>query len=388
MAQEKEQLYYPLFDYLRFALASVVMLGHDNLLPWAHSAKLAVDVFFALSGWLIGNILLKTEVRELPKFYFNRAVRIWIPYFIALTLVIIASLLKDPIDAKWYEFIVYKITWVYNLFGIPQLETCRSCMPLDSTANHFWSVNAEEQFYLLAPIFLVVFAKYGRSALLWGLLIVSLWLLTMYAPIALGVLAAILHSRFPHFHRRTDVRAFLFIIFVGCCAGLYSGNYYTVYAPILAISAVLLLAVEGKKHDIGVFLGGMSYPLYLNHWIGVFFFNLALEPFGLRDSGWRNLLSAIMNYAIAAFLYGLVERRVLSLRGKYYTAKRGLIFTVLAYISVIIGLAFGGLLTESTHILAVFVIFFVGAAIVLFSVTTGSRSKEKSTQGLSSATST
>ena len=40
--------YYPYFDYLRIALATIVML--------AQSGNLAVQMFFDLSGWLIGGI--------------------------------------------------------------------------------------------------------------------------------------------------------------------------------------------------------------------------------------------------------------------------------------------------------------------------------------------
>ncbi|OUR65082.1 hypothetical protein A9Q79_03875 [Methylophaga sp. 42_25_T18] len=114
--------YYPYFDYVRFIAASIVMFGHDRLIDWGPSGSIAVDVFFALSGWLIGGILLHTSRKDLPRFYFNRAVRIWIPYFIALFLIIFVSLLKDPITFKWFEFIVYKLTSAV----VPALNEMRS----------------------------------------------------------------------------------------------------------------------------------------------------------------------------------------------------------------------------------------------------------------------
>src|SRR5690242_14481489 len=69
------------FDVLRFLLAFAVLLSHMKLLAWAQAGNLAVQVFFALSGWLIGSILCNTKPGELNRFYFNRATRIWIPYF-------------------------------------------------------------------------------------------------------------------------------------------------------------------------------------------------------------------------------------------------------------------------------------------------------------------
>lgn len=53
---------------MRLAAASVVMFGHDNLIDWPGSGKIAVDVFFALSGWLIGGILINTKREGLPRF--------------------------------------------------------------------------------------------------------------------------------------------------------------------------------------------------------------------------------------------------------------------------------------------------------------------------------
>src|SRR5690349_11767137 len=68
-------LYFPWFDWLRAACACVVMWYHGHVLPWNQSGNFGVQVFFALSGWLIGGILLKSEPRDLTRFYFNRAVR-------------------------------------------------------------------------------------------------------------------------------------------------------------------------------------------------------------------------------------------------------------------------------------------------------------------------
>jgi len=125
---ESKAVYYPYFDYLRIFLASVVVLGHDQVINWPpFSGSLAVDVFFALSGWLIGGILLRLSKSDLPKFYFNRAVRIWIPYFLAVFLAIAASLV---------EFVFYQISFVYNIFGTSQLACCVNSMPLNGSTNH------------------------------------------------------------------------------------------------------------------------------------------------------------------------------------------------------------------------------------------------------------
>ncbi|MFT5606622.1 MAG: peptidoglycan/LPS O-acetylase OafA/YrhL [Parvicella sp.] len=361
-----DKAYYPYFDYLRLILASIVMFSHDGLIAWEYSGQLAVDVFFALSGWLIGGLLLKfNNTKELPRFYFNRAIRIWIPYYIALVFIIIASLMKDPIDLKWAEFIAYKITWVYNIYGTPQLYECIACMPLDGTANHFWSVNAEEQFYLLAPLVLVVFKSIGRSVATWVLIVLVLWLTDSYVSISFGVLAALLNYRFVGFNERPTSKFLIVFLILATATGLYVDDKYYLYAPIFAISTVLLLTIRGEKRAFSSFLGGISYPLYLNHWIGIFFFNLALEPYGLRDSNTRYFLSAVMNYAIAGVLYWYVEKRVLALRAKLFTTSRAIALCHFAYLSILSGLTLGLLL--STRIdAAVLLLIFLSAYVTAY----------------------
>src|SRR5689334_22655160 len=108
--------YYPAFDYLRIVLAMLVAAGHSKLVLWEQTGNYSVQIFFALSGWLIGNILLQSNARDLPRFYFNRAARIWIPYFVAIILLMIASLLKEKITEKWIEIFFYDVTFVYNFF--------------------------------------------------------------------------------------------------------------------------------------------------------------------------------------------------------------------------------------------------------------------------------
>jgi len=38
-------------------------------------------------------------------------------------------------------------------------------MPLKGTGNHFWSINAEEQFHLFAPLLLTIFARFGGRSI-------------------------------------------------------------------------------------------------------------------------------------------------------------------------------------------------------------------------------
>jgi peptidoglycan/LPS O-acetylase OafA/YrhL len=347
MNKKTENFYYPYFDYLRIILASIVMLVHDGFFPWPYSGALAVDVFFALSGWLIGGILLHLSSKDLPRFYFNRSIRIWVPYFLTFSFLIIVSFLKNqPINAKWIEFVFYKLTFVYNIFGPPQLEEYRSYMPLNGTGNHFWSVNAEEQFYLLSPLLIVLIPKIGRTIFFWILLSLTLWYFNIYAPISFGVLAAVVNNKYPDFYAKKLSRFFLLsLVILSALAMPIASENYRIFSPIFSICLVLLLAVKGESNPIGKFLGGISYPLYLNHWVGFFFCNWILTPLGLNESFIRPTLAVVVNYAFASILYYYVDRKLIARRNKLYTAFRGKIVILVAYGMTLIGLLVGVTLT-------------------------------------------
>jgi len=333
--------YYPWFDWLRGALALTVMFWHDGLIPWSQAGNFAVQVFFALSGWLIGGILLQTEKADLVRFYFNRAVRIWVPYYIALTFILLAGSLRDHIGAKWVEVALYKLTFVYNLFGTNQLAAHAAEMPLGGTGNHLWSVNAEEQFYLMAPLLLVLAAPaIGRSLWVWLCVSFAAWYFGIGASIVFGVTAAVAHANGVVFTKSMP-RAVVLAAGLSAAVGMATGGSYFAWVPVVAVCIVLLLSMQGPKQGVGALVGAISYPLYLNHWIGVFVAHALLSPWALRESALAHVVSTAVNVLLALALYKLIEQPLLAKRSQWYTESRGRRATLVAYMSVCVGLCLG-----------------------------------------------
>lgn len=349
MSDVQKSNYFPAFDALRIILASVVALGHSGMSIWPHAGDLAVQVFFALSGWLIGGILLRSKPGDLPKFYFHRAARIWIPYLVAIALLVSVSLLKDRITFKWFEFVFYDLTFVYNFFGPPQLATAILEMPLAGTGNHFWSICAEEQFYLLAPFLITILAKVGRSVWFWCLICAAalaspLW--GYFGSISLGVLAAVMRSNKGDWHsRKPAMIALASVAALSFVATYLDFVAYRIAAPLSAISTVLLLAQAGSHSRALAFLGGISFPLYLNHWIATFAIHAVFNKLGLPHSIGSQILSVVLGLFIATVLYLCIDRNLKKHRDEYFTVARGKAIALCGFASVTIGLAFGLILT-------------------------------------------
>lgn len=136
-----------------------------------------VTIFFVLSGYLIGNILIRDFQRREPSFsiLFQFWTRRWLrtlpAYLVVLTVLLLATFLlgdETPPKALLYYLFSQNIAWPHPNF-FPEL----------------WSLAVEEWFYLLIPLLLFGLLKtrvLSLSQALWWL-IVTIIVLAVYARI-------------------------------------------------------------------------------------------------------------------------------------------------------------------------------------------------------------
>jgi len=333
---------YPCFDWLRLVLALIVVIDHSgfNIAPFL-TGGLAVKTFFALSGWLIGGILLTTKIDDLPRFFFNRATRIWIPYAAAIGLIYGTALLKEGIDIYWFKYLFLDLTFTHQLYTF--FPAAASEMPMAGTGNHFWSIAVEEQFYLLAPL-LMLFAPWGKSLKLWvPIAIICTLLGGGMASISLGVCAAIAQRDWSFAGRPSTSVASLIIASV-CAMVISLRGHDHIVGPLFAISLVVLLASPGTRTRLGIVAGGISFPLYLNQWIAAFALGY-LAKHGLALSPFAHIaVIIVLSIAVAFALYWMIDRPVLKYRSQWFTPDFGRQLGFTAYGLVALGIVGGGVL--------------------------------------------
>ena len=162
--------YRPELDGLRGLAVLSVMVFHSGLIA---GGWLGVDVFFALSGFLITSLLLEEYARtgriNLRYFYMRRALRL-LPALVTLVAVLAVVLLATT-SREYRIYLVlyvaavlfYFANWV-EPFGIP----------LAWGFGHTWSLAIEEQFYVVwVAMFLLVAAKFARPRVVLWLLVVA-----------------------------------------------------------------------------------------------------------------------------------------------------------------------------------------------------------------------
>jgi peptidoglycan/LPS O-acetylase OafA/YrhL len=151
-----------------------------NLLNAIRGASyIGVNLFFVLSGFLITGILLDTLhiPRFFRTFYARRALRIFPLYYGFLILLL---LLTRPLHFVWSGWQYYFLTYSANL----ALWRTQPLILHFFNINHFWSLQVEEQFYLLWP-FLVFRVKRPQTLIRISLLICIAILMIRIALVAL-----------------------------------------------------------------------------------------------------------------------------------------------------------------------------------------------------------
>ena len=117
-----------------------------------------VDLFFALSGFLITGILLKTKSKEnyFLSFYARRVLRIFPIYYLVLILSVVAAHYVPEIAAQLPPTRSWKLAYFFYLQNWPVFWHGEKMM--NGFWGVYWSLAVEEQFYLVWPLLVFLFS--------------------------------------------------------------------------------------------------------------------------------------------------------------------------------------------------------------------------------------
>lgn len=164
---EKAASYRPDIDGLRAIAVLAVILYHFNP-NWLPGGFIGVDIFFVISGYFIIGIIVR-ELADgkfsLLNFWERRVRRIFPALFVVLTATTIASyyFLLIPVDfARYGQSLMTQSISVSNWWFMRQ-STYFASPDNSIPILHTWSLSVEEQFYLLFPLLALLIYPYLKK---------------------------------------------------------------------------------------------------------------------------------------------------------------------------------------------------------------------------------
>ncbi|MBF0723297.1 acyltransferase family protein [Sanguibacter inulinus] len=306
------------------AVAVLLVVAYHLRPSFVPGGFVGVDVFFVISGFLIigslGREASETGRVRLARFYAHRARRLLPASALVIVVTVLLSVVLLPMT-RWSEISGSALASVFSVqnlvlaFGSSQYEAASQAV---SPFQHFWSLSIEEQFYLVVPLLVVVTYAVGvvrrralRSVaplvLVLGLVGLasfawSLWFsgraegaaayystLTRVWELVLGGLVALLLPRLTSGRLTWTTRSavgWIGLALVAASALLLDGveGFPGAVALVPTVgTALVLLSGSGERQGrlsanallstrVPVYIGDISYSLYLWHWPVIVFF--------------------------------------------------------------------------------------------------------------------
>jgi peptidoglycan/LPS O-acetylase OafA/YrhL len=360
-------------DGLRAIAVGAVVLLHAGA-PGFAGGFVGVDVFFVISGYLITKMLvdeMATGRFSIANFYERRARRI-LPALFALLLFTSVAAYKLLLPDATREYALSLIATLFfssNMFFLKHpgaFGVADSMKPL----LHTWSLAVEEQFYIFYPIFLLLVSRYLRKryaaaigVALFFSFVWSAWAVRGHPEAAFyvaagrawellvgGLLAVELIPK-PKSGMATQALGLLGMALI--LYGVFAFSGKTAFpgpnALYPCVGAALIMYVGQCGTPIVtrilsappmVFIGLISYSLYLWHWVlFVFARYYSIRPL----TGWETTATIAASVVAATLSWKFVEN---PFRGRRAIGTRSWIFAAAAVCTVLFGV-YGALAVRS-----------------------------------------
>ena len=340
----------PDIEGLRAVAIGLVLVYHAGV-DWLPGGFVGVDVFFVISGFLITSLLVREIERTgkvaLAQFYARRARRLLPAAAIVLAAAAVLTWWLLPMTQRRVfgldivSAAFYVVNWRLADRSVDYLAEDVAASPV----QHFWSLAVEEQFYIVWPLLIIVALLVARRfrlplrptlgvalalvvvpTLAWSVhqtalspttaffvTTTRLWELGIGAAVAV---ASVWWTRLPR-----AVAAALGVL--GALGLAYSGFMIDAgdpwpgalaLVPVLSTAALIVAGVRAADTGVSrvlswrpfVWIGGLSYSLYLWHWLFVVGGTAHFGELGAK----RGLVLVALSFIPAWLSYRFVENPV------------------------------------------------------------------------------
>ena len=311
--------YRPDIDGLRAIAVLAVVLYHVGGFGVSGGFG-GVDVFFVISGYLITSIIqreMDAGTFSLLNFYERRIRRIF-PALVAVTVAVtlVSAMLLLPEDFKEYGKSLLNLMAISSNYYFMRKTGYFDAAAADKPLLHTWSLAVEEQFYVVFPLLLLVLSRFGRRAVILGLIVLAAgsFLASISAldraparaffatpgrvwELLIGVLTAMMGPALLTSRLNREAIAFLGLALIAFGYFFYSDAtpFPGPAALVFCLGAAFIIyagtnggeTLTGRVLSSPLFagIGLISYSVYLWHWPLIVFVRYRFPELGLGESG-------------------------------------------------------------------------------------------------------
>jgi peptidoglycan/LPS O-acetylase OafA/YrhL len=333
-------------DGLR-AIAVLSVIGFHASPSLIPGGFVGVDVFFVISGFLISSLILKgleSKSFSYVEFYWRRIRRL----FPALIVVLLATLILGWFALSPFEYASLGRITVAGAAFVANIQIYSEVGYFDAPAAskpllHLWSLGVEEQFYFIFPALLVLAWRYRLLTLSFALLGITSFALnialvrsypafTFYLPVTrfwefvAGGLLAFSNSSdrapsifglFTLLRRNIFAAIGVFLILAGVC--FTSEEAFPGWWGLLPVIGSFCLIGAGPQAWINrkvlaipglVFIGLISYPLYLWHWPLLVMGRTIMSGYDNEHVRTTTIIAVVLAFVLSWLTYKFIERPI------------------------------------------------------------------------------
>ncbi|HHF5721262.1 TPA: acyltransferase family protein [Haemophilus influenzae] len=343
--------YRPEIDGLRAIAVISVIIYHLNE-SWLSGGFLGVDIFFVISGFLITGIII-TEIQQnsfsFKQFYTRRIKRIYPAFITVMALVsFVASAIFIYNDFNQLRKTIELATAFLSNFYLGLTQGYFDLSTNENPVLHIWSLAVEEQYYLIFPLILILaYKKFREIKVLFIITLILFFILLATSFIPANFYKEVLHQpniyylsnlRFPEllvgsllaiYHnlsaskqaskQASNVIAILSTLLLFSCLFLMNNDIAFIPGITLILPCIftaLIIHTTSQNNIIKlclsnkaiVFIGKISYSLYLYHWI---FIALAYYITGEKQINNQSIaVVTVLTIIFSVLSYYLIEQPI------------------------------------------------------------------------------
>lgn len=361
--------YRPEVDGLRAIAVLSVILFHLNP-NWLPGGFLGVDIFFVISGYLITSIISQEiqENRFSYKNFYNRRIKRIYPVFILVMAIVsvVASFIFIRFESEQLRKTIELATVFSSNFYLSYRQGYFDLSANENPVLHIWSLAVEEQYYLFFPILLAFCYKKFKTHKIFKPLVIGLFIVfvlssfvpnSWYSAIGLHNTYYISFIRFPelligsylalsskHTHGKQS-QIIASMAFIALFSTFFIYHKEMAFMPGISLILPCVLAALVILHSAQnswvktllsskpmVWVGKLSYSLYLFHWIFISFTFYITNAKTLPQTAALFILA--LTFICSALSYYLLEQPI---RKSKLTFKQSFFYLYLIPSLIVIG---------------------------------------------------